>query len=81
VLVAFARDADVRGTEAERVRTFQIVDAAFQQRRKMLRQAVAGVLGGTSATASAVLERAGVAPTARGEELSVEDFLRVARAS
>ena len=35
-----------RGTEAERMRTFQIVDAAFQQRRKMLRQAVSGVLGG-----------------------------------
>jgi len=81
VLVAFTRDAHVRGTESERVRTFQIVDAAFQQRRKMLRQAVAGVLGGTSATASAVLERAGVAPTARGEELSVEDFVRIARAS
>ena len=81
VLVAFTRDVNVRGTEAERVRTFQIVDAAFQQRRKMLRQAVAGVLGGTSATASAVLERAGVAPTARGEELSIEDFVRIARAS
>ena len=47
VLVAFTRDAEPRGTEAERLRTFQIVDAAFQQRRKMLRQAVSGVLGGT----------------------------------
>ncbi len=81
VLVAFTRDAESRGTEQERLRTFQIVDAAFQQRRKMLRQAVSGVLGGSSAAASAVLERAGVAPTARGEELSVEDFLRIARAS
>jgi len=81
VLVAFTRDPQPRGTEAERVRTFQIVDAAFQQRRKMLRQAVAGVFGGSSAAASAVLEQAGVAPTARGEELGVEDFLRIARAS
>ena len=81
VLVAFTRDAESAGTEEERLRTFQIVDAAFQQRRKMLRQAVSGVLGGSSAAASAVLERAGVAPTARGEELSVEDFLRIARAS
>ena len=80
VLVAFSRDAELRGTEAERLRTFQIVDAAFQQRRKMLRQAVSGVFG-SSAAASAVLERAGVAPTARGEELGVEDFLRIARAS
>ena len=81
VLVAFERDAEPRGSEAERRRTFQIVDAAFQQRRKMLRQALSGVLGGSSAAASAVLERAGVAPTARGEELSIDDFLRIARAS
>ncbi|MET0735900.1 MAG: 16S rRNA (adenine(1518)-N(6)/adenine(1519)-N(6))-dimethyltransferase RsmA [Microbacterium sp.] len=81
VLVGFERDADARGSEQERRRTFQIVDAAFQQRRKMLRQALSAVLGGSSASASAVLEAAGVAPTARGEELSVEDFVRIARAS
>ncbi len=79
VLVAFERDAEPRGTEAERLRTFQIVDAAFQQRRKMLRQALSAVLGGSSAAASDILERAGVAPTARGEELSIEDFVRIAR--
>ena len=80
VLVGFRRDPEPRGTEEERVRTFRIVDAAFQQRRKMLRQALAGVLGGTAAEASTVLESAGVAPTARGEELSIDDFVRVARA-
>ncbi|GAA4768272.1 16S rRNA (adenine(1518)-N(6)/adenine(1519)-N(6))-dimethyltransferase RsmA [Microbacterium gilvum] len=79
VLVGFRRDAEPRGTEAERVRTFRIVDAAFQQRRKMLRQALSTELGG-SAAASALLEDAGVAPTARGEELSIDDFLRIARA-
>jgi 16S rRNA (adenine1518-N6/adenine1519-N6)-dimethyltransferase len=79
VLVGFRRDAESRGDEDERRRTFRIVDAAFQQRRKMLRQALAAVLGGTAAEASAVLERAGVAPTARGEELSIDDFLRIAR--
>lgn len=78
VLVAFERDTDARGTEDERLRTFQIVDAAFQQRRKMLRQALSSVLGGSSAEASAVLERAGVLPTARGEELDVDDFRRIA---
>ncbi|WP_404433745.1 16S rRNA (adenine(1518)-N(6)/adenine(1519)-N(6))-dimethyltransferase RsmA [Microbacterium lacus] len=78
VLVAFERDTEARGTEAERLRTFQIVDAAFQQRRKMLRQALSNVLGGSSAEASTVLERAGVAPTARGEELTVDDFRRIA---
>ncbi|WP_251450479.1 16S rRNA (adenine(1518)-N(6)/adenine(1519)-N(6))-dimethyltransferase RsmA [Microbacterium sp. Marseille-Q6648] len=78
VLVAFRRDAQPRGDEQLRRRTFSIVDAAFQQRRKMLRQALAGVLGGTAADATRVLEAAGVAPTARGEELSIDDFVRVA---
>ncbi len=81
VLVGFHRDPEPRGTEEERRRVFAIVDAAFQQRRKMLRQALAGVLGGTAAEASAVLERAGVAPTARGEELSIDDFVRIAGAA
>jgi 16S rRNA (adenine1518-N6/adenine1519-N6)-dimethyltransferase len=80
VLVGFQRNAEERGSEELRRRTFAIVDAAFQQRRKMLRQALSPVLGGTAAEASAVLERAGVAPTARGEQLSIEDFVAIARA-
>ncbi len=80
VLVAFARDAEPRGSEELRRATFRIVDAAFQQRRKMLRQALSVVLGGTAAEASAVLEKAGVAPTARGEQLTIDDFVRIAEA-
>jgi 16S rRNA (adenine1518-N6/adenine1519-N6)-dimethyltransferase len=79
VLVGFHRDPEPRGDDDERRRVFAIVDAAFQQRRKMLRQALSGVLGGSAAEASAVLEAAGVAPTARGEELSIDDFVRIAR--
>lgn len=78
VLVAFERDPEPRGSETEREATFRIVDAAFQQRRKMLRQALAGALGG-SAAASGVLEAAGVEPTARGEALGIDDFHRIAR--
>ena len=81
VLVAFDRDETPRGTEDERRRTFRIVDAAFQQRRKMLRQALATVLGGSASAASAVLESAGVAPTARGEELTIDDFVAISHAS
>jgi len=81
VLVAFDRDPEPRGDEDERRRLFQVVDAAFGQRRKMLRQALAGILGGSAAQASDVLERAGVAPTARGEELSIDQFVAIARAS
>lgn len=80
VLVGFER-ADVPGTESERVATFALVDAAFQQRRKMLRQSLSSVLGGTSASATAVLETAGVDPQERGEQLTVADFLRIARAA
>lgn len=80
VLVAFARYTAPRGSEELRKKTFRIVDAAFQQRRKMLRQALAIVLGGTAAEASAVLEKAGVAPTARGEQLTIDDFVRIAEA-
>ena len=78
ILVRFDR-GELPGTEAERLSTFALVDAAFQQRRKMLRQSLSVVLGDSSA-ASARLESAGVAPTARGEELTVADFLAVARA-
>jgi 16S rRNA (adenine1518-N6/adenine1519-N6)-dimethyltransferase len=81
VLVAFERDAAPRGDETLRARTFRIIDAAFQQRRKMLRQALSQVLGGSAAAASAVLEQAGVAPTARGEDLAVDDYVRVAEAA
>ncbi|WP_349897529.1 16S rRNA (adenine(1518)-N(6)/adenine(1519)-N(6))-dimethyltransferase RsmA [Parafrigoribacterium soli] len=79
ILVGFELRSRPMGSEAERLATFQLVDAAFQQRRKMLRQALAGVLGG-SATASAVMEKVGIAPTARGEELTVDDFVAIARA-
>jgi 16S rRNA (adenine1518-N6/adenine1519-N6)-dimethyltransferase len=77
VLVGFER-RDAPGSEAERLATFSLIDAAFQQRRKMLRQSLSVVLG-DSATASARMEAAGVAPTARGEELTVRDFLAIAR--
>jgi len=78
VLVGFERGEEP-GTEDERRATFALVDSAFQQRRKMLRQSLSGVLGGSSASASAVLERAGVDPQSRGEQLQVADFLAIAR--
>ena len=77
ILVGFERH-DQPGTEQERLDTFALVDAAFQQRRKMLRQALAEVLG-SSAEASTRMEAAGVDPTLRGEQLTVADFLAIAR--
>lgn len=78
VLVGFDRRETPIGTEDERVLTFSIVDAAFQQRRKMLRQSLGQLLGG-SAAATDAMTAAGIAPTARGEELTVHDFLAIAR--
>ncbi|TQO19307.1 dimethyladenosine transferase [Rhodoglobus vestalii] len=78
VLVRFER-REQPGTVEERKATFALVDAAFQQRRKMLRQSLSSVLGNSTA-ASDRLIAAGVAPTARGEELTVHDFLAIARA-
>jgi len=74
VLVRFDRHAEP-GDEAERRRTFALVDAAFGQRRKMLRQSLSGVLDDPVAR----LEAAGVEPTERGEQLTVADFVRIAR--
>jgi 16S rRNA (adenine1518-N6/adenine1519-N6)-dimethyltransferase len=79
ILVRFDRGV-LPGTEVERLATFALVDAAFQQRRKMLRQSLSVVLG-DSATATARLEAAGIAPTARGEELTVSDFLAITRSA
>ncbi|MET3767852.1 16S rRNA (adenine1518-N6/adenine1519-N6)-dimethyltransferase [Marisediminicola sp. UYEF4] len=79
ILVSFALRETPIGTEEERLATFALVDAAFQQRRKMLRQALAELFG-SSVAASATMERAGVDPTTRGEQLTVDDFLAIARA-
>ncbi len=79
VLVGFRRDPEPRGDDDLRRATFGIVDAAFQQRRKMLRQALAPVIGGSAASASGLLTRAGVDPTLRGEQLTIDDFVAVAR--
>ena len=57
-----------------------MIDGAFGQRRKMLRQALSGVFG-SSAAATEVLERAGVEPTLRGEALELADFIRIAEAA
>jgi 16S rRNA (adenine1518-N6/adenine1519-N6)-dimethyltransferase len=80
ILVSFAVRASMLGDESERIETFALVDAAFGQRRKMLRQSLAGALGGSQA-ASARLIGAGIDPTRRGEQLSVHDFLGIVRAA
>jgi 16S rRNA (adenine1518-N6/adenine1519-N6)-dimethyltransferase len=77
ILVAFTRRAAV-GDEALRRRTFALVDAAFAQRRKTVRSALAGVYG-SPAAAETALTAAAIDPGARGETLSVLDYARLAR--
>jgi 16S rRNA (adenine1518-N6/adenine1519-N6)-dimethyltransferase len=60
-----------------REEVFAVVDAAFAQRRKMLRSTLRGYVGSAEA-AEAALAHAGVAPTARGESLGIEEFARIA---
>jgi 16S rRNA (adenine1518-N6/adenine1519-N6)-dimethyltransferase len=78
VLVAFERSATSLASEELRIATFELVDAAFQQRRKMLRQSLSSVFG-DSRTAAGVIAAAGLDPTLRGEQLTVHDFLAIAQ--
>jgi 16S rRNA (adenine1518-N6/adenine1519-N6)-dimethyltransferase len=77
-LVALQR-RDPPPTTATRDEVFAVVDAAFSQRRKTLRAALAG-WAGSAAAAEGLLRAGGVDPGARGEQLDVADFARVAAA-
>ncbi len=75
-LVAMTR-REPPATGASREEVFAVVDAAFAQRRKTLRAALAS-WAGTAAAAEQALRAAGIDPTERGEQLSIEDFARIA---
>jgi 16S rRNA (adenine1518-N6/adenine1519-N6)-dimethyltransferase len=76
-LVSFIRHQPL-GEEALRLKTFTLIDAAFAQRRKMLRSALSSIYG-SSGAAEKVLIQAGIDPTLRGESLLVNDFYTIAR--
>jgi len=76
-LVSFTRHQPL-GDEALRLKVFTLIDAAFAQRRKMLRSALSSIYGSSSA-AEKILIQAGIDPTLRGESLLVNDFCAIAR--
>ncbi|MBW9206931.1 16S rRNA (adenine(1518)-N(6)/adenine(1519)-N(6))-dimethyltransferase RsmA [Mumia sp. zg.B53] len=76
-LVAWTRREPPR--DADRRQVFAVVDAAFAQRRKTLRAALAGIAGGAD-RAEAALLAAGVPPQERGEQLDLAAFVRIAAA-
>jgi 16S rRNA (adenine1518-N6/adenine1519-N6)-dimethyltransferase len=78
-LVAFTR-RDPPETSATRRDVFAVIDAAFAQRRKTLRAALAG-WAGSAAAAEVALRAADVDPSTRGEQLAVADFARIAEAA
>ncbi|MCW2546713.1 MAG: ksgA [Mycobacterium sp.] len=75
-LLTFSRRPEPAG---DRLATFAVIDAAFAQRRKTLRAALAR-WAGTAAEAERILRAADVDPSARGEALGVTDFARIAAA-
>jgi 16S rRNA (adenine1518-N6/adenine1519-N6)-dimethyltransferase len=79
-LVAIARHERVEPPGAAREDVFAVVDAAFAQRRKTLRAALAS-WAGSAAAAEVVLRAAGVDPALRGEALGVAEYIRIAQAA
>jgi len=75
-LVSFTR-RQTPGDEVLRRKVFTIIDAAFAQRRKMLRSALSGLYGSSSA-AEQILQRADIDPTLRGEALEISSFCAIA---
>jgi 16S rRNA (adenine1518-N6/adenine1519-N6)-dimethyltransferase len=73
-LVAFTRRPS---PDADRAAVFAVIDAAFAQRRKTLRAALAG-WAGSADEAERRLRAADIDPSARGEVLGVEEFARLA---
>jgi len=66
-------------TPASRKEVFACIDAAFAQRRKTLRAALAG-WAGSAANAETALRAAGVDPRTRGEQLDIHTFAVIAAA-
>jgi 16S rRNA (adenine1518-N6/adenine1519-N6)-dimethyltransferase len=75
-LVFLARQAQPPG---DRRAVFAVVNAAFAQRRKTLRAALDG-WAGSAAAAEAIVTAAGIDPRTRGEQLTINDFARIAAA-
>ncbi len=77
-LVYFAKREQPLGSEELRLATFAVIDAAFSQRRKTLRQALAA-WAGSAPVAESLMVAAGIDPQKRGEQLGISDFVAIAQ--
>lgn len=78
VLAEISRPGEER--KLARPLAFRLVDAAFQDRRKMVRSSLRKVFGSADRTAE-ILEVAGVEGTMRAEQLGIEQFVSIAEAA
>lgn len=74
-LVYFKRHSPL-GDEDFRHKVFALIDAAFSQRRKMIRSAMSLVLGENS---ESIINNAGIDPTLRGEALDISAYIAIAK--
>ena len=79
-LVAFTR-RDPPAVDVPRAAVFAVVDAAFSQRRKTLRAALAGWAGVGRGRGTAIPAGGRGEPRGRGESLGVAEFARIAQAA
>jgi 16S rRNA (adenine1518-N6/adenine1519-N6)-dimethyltransferase len=77
-LVAWTRH-EPPATTASREQVFAVVDAAFAHRRKALRPSLRE-LAGSAGAAEAALDRAGIDPMTRGEQLRIGEFVTLTEA-
>jgi 16S rRNA (adenine1518-N6/adenine1519-N6)-dimethyltransferase len=77
-LVYFTKRISPLGDEVLRLKTFAVIDEAFSQRRKTLRQALAN-WAGSPVLAEQYLVAAGIDPSKRGEALNINDFVLIAK--
>jgi 16S rRNA (adenine1518-N6/adenine1519-N6)-dimethyltransferase len=73
-------DPAITDGKVSREAVFAVIDAAFSQRRKTLRSALAA-WAGSPAAAEQALRAAGVDPALRGEALGISQFARIAAAA
>lgn len=65
--------------EEQERQLFRVVKGAFSQRRKTLQNTLSSSLGTPKADIAAALEQIGQKPTARAEELSLDEFIALSK--
>lgn len=72
-------DDEKRLPEGEERIMFKMIRAAFSQRRKQLVNPLSAVLGRSKSELSETLSRLGIKPTVRPEELTLADYMNLAK--